>query len=85
MVKNANDKKVDDKKVDEKKSEPAKEKLPEFYIAPGKSVTTKTRGIVGTEKKAEKMTEIKVEDLAGGEEALNALGKAGIIKHRDQD
>lgn len=66
--------------AEEKKAEPKKEKLPEFYVAPGKSITTKTRGIVGTEKSAKNMSEITLKDLAGNEEAFKILLEKGFIK-----
>lgn len=60
-------------KVAKAKEEAAKKKPP-FYVAPGKSITTKT-GI----KSGDTEDEIKATDLSGGKEALDAFVKSGHI------
>ena len=51
-----------------------------YYVKPGKSLTSK-RGILATERgaKIKDCVEIKPDDLAGGQKALDALVKSGYV------
>lgn len=50
-------------------------KKPPFYVAPGKSLTTK-RGILS----GDDVAEIKADDLPGGEAALNGFVASGHVQ-----
>lgn len=56
------------------KGKKAKPKKPPFYVAPGKSLTSK-KGILSGDNEAE----VKAEYFAGGKEALDAFVESGHV------